>query len=115
MQATRRSTRRRVTELGVFDAAGTTGHEQIESVDCSEDGKTITVTYATPFADWHVIFTNILPAHIVEQQAGIDDIQAAYEAAVGAVTAPTSTRRRVLQHRLEPRPGRAEARHHAGG
>ncbi len=41
-----------VTPLLLFDTAGTTGYDQIESVECSEDGKTITTTYSAPFADW---------------------------------------------------------------
>ena len=46
----------------------------ISKVDCSADGKTVTTTYSTPFADWKSIFTGLLPAHIVEQKTGVADV-----------------------------------------
>ena len=52
-------------ELLLFDPAGTTGFEQIPSVDCSDDGKTVTTTYSSPFPDWKGLFTGLMPAHIV--------------------------------------------------
>ena len=48
-----------------FDIASTTGYELIESVEGSEDGKTVTVTYAEPFSDWQSLFDSLLPAHII--------------------------------------------------
>lgn len=59
-----------------FNAAGTTGYEDIDSVTCSDDGKTITTTYSKPYADWQGLFGGLIPAHIVEADAGIDDITA---------------------------------------
>jgi glutathione transport system substrate-binding protein len=52
------------------DVASTTGYDQIESVEGSDNGKTVTVVYKTPFADWKGIFTGILPAHYVEARPG---------------------------------------------
>jgi peptide/nickel transport system substrate-binding protein len=52
------------------DVASTTGYDQIESVEGSDNGKTVTVVYKTPFADWKGIFTGILPAHYVESRPG---------------------------------------------
>jgi len=63
-------------ELPVFNTAGTTGYEDIESVECSEDGKTITTTYSAPFADWPGLFSGLLPAHVVERESGVADIMA---------------------------------------
>ena len=60
--------------LPVFDAAGTTGYEQMKSVGCSDSNKTVTVIYDTPFADWKGTFANLIPAHIVEQKAGVTDL-----------------------------------------
>ncbi len=45
----------------------TTGYDQIESIEGSDDGKTVTVTYETPFADWQSLFT-LLPAHIMDNE-----------------------------------------------
>ena len=39
-----------------FAPAGTNGYEAIESVEGSEDGKTVTVTFAEPYADWRALF-----------------------------------------------------------
>ena len=60
--------------LSVFDAAGTTGYEQIKSVTCSDNGKTVTTVYDKPFADWKGLFGNLVPAHIVEAKTGVADI-----------------------------------------
>lgn len=62
--------------LSDFDAAGTTGYEDIDSLTCSEDGKTITTTYSKVYADWIGLFGGLIPAHVVEAKAGIEDITA---------------------------------------
>ena len=74
-------------QASLFDAAGTTGYEDIESIECSADGKEITTNFSTPFADWKSLFGasyGLMPAHIVEAQSGVADLQAAYD---GQVTA----------------------------
>lgn len=64
--------------LPVFNPAGTTGYEDIVSVECSDDGKTITATFAddTLFADWQILFGGLLPAHVVEANSGVADLTA---------------------------------------
>ena len=55
------------------DVAGTTGYDQMKSVTGSDNGKTVTVVYKTPFRDWKSMFasgTYILPAHFMEKQPG---------------------------------------------
>jgi peptide/nickel transport system substrate-binding protein len=52
------------------DVASTTGYDRIESVEGSDNGKTVTVVYKEPFAEWKGIFTGILPAHYVESRPG---------------------------------------------
>jgi peptide/nickel transport system substrate-binding protein len=71
----------------LFDAVGTNGYEDIESIECSEDGKEITTTFSRPYGDWKSLFGGsygLMPAHVVEREAGVDDLIAAYE---GNVTA----------------------------
>ncbi|GAB3360806.1 ABC transporter family substrate-binding protein [Modestobacter lapidis] len=58
---------------GCASVLSTTGYEQIESVEGSDDGKTVTVTYATPYADWQGLFSGdfgggILPAHLMDDE-----------------------------------------------
>jgi peptide/nickel transport system substrate-binding protein len=67
-------------ESQIFDTSPS-GYDQISKIDCSPDGKTVTVTFATPFADYRGLWSTagqatseMLPAHILEQRAGIADI-----------------------------------------
>jgi len=62
--------------LPVFDAATNTGFDQMKSVTCSDDNKTVTVVYDTPFADWKGSFGGFVPAHIIEAKTGVADILA---------------------------------------
>ena len=75
------------TDVGgqAYDAASSAGYNQIASVTGSNppngaacdpgstadnnvglcpNGKTVTIKYTTPFADWQSLFTNLVPAHI---------------------------------------------------
>src|SRR5918992_3979360 len=52
------------------DVASTTGYDQIESIEGSDNGKTVTVVFKTPFADWKGLFSGILPAHYVQDRPG---------------------------------------------
>ena len=56
---------------GCDGAVSTTGLEDISAVTGSDDGRTVTVTYATPFADWQSLFSGLqplLPAHLRADQ-----------------------------------------------
>jgi peptide/nickel transport system substrate-binding protein len=52
------------------DVAATTGYDQIRSVKGSDNGKTVTVVFKTPYADWKGLFAGVLPAHYVQKQPG---------------------------------------------
>ena len=55
------------------DVASTTGYDQVQSVTGSDNGKTVTVVFKTPFSDWRSLFCSgnfILPAHYVSKQPG---------------------------------------------
>ncbi len=68
------------SEVFLFDLVGTSGYESIDTLACSEDGKTITATYSEPFADWQSLFGGQIPAHVIERESGVDDLVAAFEA-----------------------------------
>lgn len=57
-----------------FKPVSTDGYEDIKTVDCADGDKTFTVVYDKPYADWVANFGSILPAHVVENEAGIDDL-----------------------------------------
>jgi peptide/nickel transport system substrate-binding protein len=64
----------------IFDSPPT-GYDRISKIDCSPDGKTVTTTFAQPFADYRGLFSTVgqagsqlMPAHILEQKTGIADI-----------------------------------------
>jgi peptide/nickel transport system substrate-binding protein len=47
--------------------ASTAGYDQIKSVTGTNNGKTVTVVFSTPFADWQSLFSDLLPAHIASK------------------------------------------------
>jgi peptide/nickel transport system substrate-binding protein len=47
--------------------ASTAGYRDIKSVTGSDKGRTVTVVFRTPFADWKMLFADLLPAHIMEK------------------------------------------------
>ena len=49
------------------DVASIAGYRDIASVTGSNDGHTVTVKFKTTFADWQMLFANLLPAHIMEK------------------------------------------------
>ena len=44
--------------------ASTIGYHDIAKINPSHDGKTVTVTFATPYTDWRDLFDHLVPAHI---------------------------------------------------
>jgi len=68
----------------------TTGYDQISDVAGSDNGKTVTVTLKTPFADWKSLFSGsnnpVFPAHVMDKgspQANCDSITAGWPIADG--------------------------------
>jgi len=47
--------------------ASTLGYRDITSVTSSNDGRTVTVVFHTPFGAWPSLFDDLLPAHIAER------------------------------------------------
>ena len=49
------------------DAAqsSTLGYRDIRSVKATNHGRTVTVIFKTPFADWQMLFDDLLPAHVM--------------------------------------------------
>jgi peptide/nickel transport system substrate-binding protein len=56
-------------------AAQTAGYSQIESITGSNGGKTVTIVFGTPYADWQNLFasgTPLYPAHLAAQQGDLN-------------------------------------------
>ncbi len=66
-------------QTDTFKPVSTDGYEDIDTVDCADGDKQFTVVYNKPYADWVANFGSILPAHVVEKEAGIDDLIAAIQ------------------------------------
>ncbi len=49
------------------DVTSIAGYRDIASVTGSNRGRTVTVIFHTPFADWQMLFANLLPAHVMEK------------------------------------------------
>jgi len=48
--------------------ASIAGYRDIKSVTGSDKGRTVTVIFRQPFADWQMLFSNLLPAHIMKKE-----------------------------------------------
>ncbi|EMY35495.1 extracellular solute-binding protein [Arthrobacter crystallopoietes BAB-32] len=66
-----------------FDYAGdTSGLGLTEIPEVGDDGRSITLTYSKPYADWEIAFGGLtdggigMPAHVVAEKAGLADEQA---------------------------------------
>jgi peptide/nickel transport system substrate-binding protein len=59
------------TDCKDCDPASTAGYDQMQSVTGSDGGKTVTVVYKKPFADWKSPFGNLYPAHIASQHGDL--------------------------------------------
>ncbi|MGW5055091.1 ABC transporter family substrate-binding protein [Actinokineospora sp. NPDC004072] len=63
-------------ESDIFTAAGTTGYDIIEKLECPAPNKVVT-TFSEPYPDYKGLFgisLDILPAHILEKETGVADI-----------------------------------------
>jgi peptide/nickel transport system substrate-binding protein len=58
----------------VYNAASCNGYDVIESVEGSDDGKTVTVTFAEPYADWEALFGPVMPRHAFEAAGDGDPV-----------------------------------------
>jgi peptide/nickel transport system substrate-binding protein len=63
------------TDCPACIAAQNAGYDQIESITGANGGKTVTVVFGTPYADWKNLFasgTPLYPAHIAAQQGDLN-------------------------------------------
>ena len=59
----------------VYNSAGCQGYDVMESVEGSgDDNKTVTVTFAEPYADWETLFNPILPKAAFEAAGNGDPV-----------------------------------------
>ncbi len=49
------------------DVASIAGYRDIASITGSNGGHSVTVKFKTPFADWQMLFANLVPAHVMEK------------------------------------------------
>lgn len=69
-----------------FQPAGdTTGLNATNFPEVSSDGKSMTLKYTTPFADWETIIGGLvdIPAHVIAKHAGLSDPKGLYDLAKG--------------------------------
>jgi peptide/nickel transport system substrate-binding protein len=53
---------------GCPDLLGTTGYDQIESVEGSDNDKTVTITFSKPYSDWLSLYNGqLFPAHTMDK------------------------------------------------
>ena len=71
--------------------ASTLGYRDVASVTGSNGGRTVTVVFARPFADWRVMFDHMVPAHIA-RKVGWNTGFAAFDPAVDLSAGPLTVR-----------------------
>ena len=54
-------------QLPTTQVASIAGYRDIASVTGSNRGQTVTVVFGTPFADWKMLFGDLVPAHVMEK------------------------------------------------
>jgi peptide/nickel transport system substrate-binding protein len=76
-----------VKDGGCPDLLGTTGYNQIANVEGSDNDKTVTVTFKTPYSDWLSLFNGqLFPAHLMDKgnpKANCDEIKTGWPVANG--------------------------------
>ncbi|WP_460434666.1 ABC transporter family substrate-binding protein [Angustibacter speluncae] len=66
-------------ETIMFDTASTAGVELMEKPTCEDGDKDFTIVYTDQYSDWIAGVSGILPAHVAEEQSGVEDIIAAVQ------------------------------------
>lgn len=80
-----------------YDAASTAGYSQIRSVTGSDGGKTVTVVFDKPYADWESLFgagRPLIPAHVARQvgwNTGFDRFDPSVEVSGGPYVVRSDT------------------------
>ncbi|MGH3994305.1 MAG: ABC transporter substrate-binding protein, partial [Pseudonocardiaceae bacterium] len=60
-------------EAPIWDTSPT-GYDQINKHTCADDNKTVITDFVKPYADYRSLYNFMVPAHILEREAGIADI-----------------------------------------
>lgn len=50
------------------------GYDRISRHGCADGGRTVVAEFSTPYADYRGLYRFLLPAHVLEREAGIADI-----------------------------------------
>ncbi|GIG40407.1 putative lipoprotein [Cellulomonas phragmiteti] len=67
-------------DVTYFDYAGDTGTLGLTQFpEIGEDGRSVTLSYSEPAADWEVAYAADMPAHVIAKNAGLEDGQALIE------------------------------------
>jgi peptide/nickel transport system substrate-binding protein len=51
---------------GDADVSSTAGYQDISTMTPANHGRTLTVVFSTPYADWQSLFGDLLPAHVLQ-------------------------------------------------
>jgi peptide/nickel transport system substrate-binding protein len=76
--------------LDLFNAASTNGWAEVEMPEGEAGDKSFTMVFKNPYADWEVLGSGFMPAHIAAEQGGLsaeDDGAALVEAILSSDTA----------------------------
>lgn len=77
-----------------YQAASTLGYRDVASVTGSHGGRTVTVVFAKPYADWRIMFNHMVPAHIARKVGwnnGFDAFDPAIDLSAGPLMVAAAT------------------------
>ncbi len=77
----------------LFDSVSSSMGDYVDDMpEGDPNGKEFTVTYNEPYADWEIMVSSTLPAHVVAREAGmsVEDMHAALEAKDSEALAPAA-------------------------
>jgi peptide/nickel transport system substrate-binding protein len=57
--------------IPLFAVPGTTGYDLVAKPECQPGDKEFDFVYSEPFADWEVVTSSYMPAHVAAEQAGM--------------------------------------------
>ena len=60
-------------DVSVWDKSST-GYDKVSKVECADENKTVKATFSEPYADYRALFYFMVPAHVLEREAGIEDV-----------------------------------------
>ncbi len=84
---------------GDANVSSTAGYDDIGTMTPSNDGRTLTVVFSTEYGDWQSLFSDLLPAHVMDKTGwspDCDDVDAAVDLSGGPFEIASVTKKAII-------------------